>query len=164
MQIKERITDVGAMTDKFLTFRLRGKKHEVTLFELGKLLGLYSEKDLSNKDLKFLIITGVRNKSSFDAHGYWKQISTEDNLEYGKSKVSSIKTPLLRVLHRILVQSILHRTSDVEFVLEEDLWVMNALAEKRYLQHLNATWIIVEHLRKRSAVGTLRGSLYFTNS
>ena len=99
MQMKERITDVGAMTDKFLTFRLGGKKHEVTLFELGNLLGLYSDKDLSNKDFKFLIITGVRNKSSFDAHGYWKQISTEDNLEYGKSKVSSIKTPLLKVLH-----------------------------------------------------------------
>ena len=68
--------------------------------------------------------------------------------------MSSIKTPLLQVLHRILVQSILHRTSNVEFVYEEDLWVLHALEEKHPLRHLNVAWVIVEHLHRRSTVGT----------
>ena len=32
--------------------------------------------------------------------------------------------------------------------------VINAVAERKYLNHLNAAWVIAEHLRKRSAVGT----------
>lgn len=149
MQMKSRVT-----SDKFLDFRLGGKKHEVTLFEFGNLLGLYSNEDLSNKDFKFLVISGVRSKNNFDAHGFWKRISKEDKLEYGESKVSSIKKPLLQVLHRFIVQSVLHRTYGVDVIYEEDLWVLQALEENHLLRHLNAVWVIVEHLQRRVTVGS----------
>ena len=96
--MKEKVTDVGVTTNEFLNFRLGGRKHEVTLFEFGNLLWLNSDTNLSNKDFKFLVITGVRNINNFDAHEFWKRISTEEKLEYGESKVSSIKSPLLQVL------------------------------------------------------------------
>ena len=153
MQIKPTIKDLGVTTDKFLKFRLGGMKYDVTLFELGNLMGLYSQEELRNKDFKAFITSGDRGRNNFDANGFWKRISSEERLEFGVSKVASIKKPLLQVLHRVIVQSILHRTFGVNEVFEEDLWVLQSLEERHPRRHLNVAWVIVEYLHRKSATG-----------
>ena len=75
MQMKSKITDIGVTTNKFLEFRLGGKKYEVTLFEFGNLLGLYSNEDLSNKDFRFLVISGVRSKNNLMLMDFGKELA-----------------------------------------------------------------------------------------
>lgn len=109
------------MTEKFLTFRLRGEERIVTLWEFGRFLGLYSEEEMRNENLKYLIMHGEREKFDFNAEDYWMEINEEDDRIYGRKRVSSIKNPILQVLHKILVQYLLHRSYYEDFVLDDDL-------------------------------------------
>ena len=48
LRAKQDISDEEAKTGTFMKFRLGGVERKVTLFEFGKLLGLYTEKKLQN--------------------------------------------------------------------------------------------------------------------
>ena len=114
----------------------------MTLYQFIRLLGVYSEEEVSNDNFKHLIMRGERRMVEFDSKAYWEEISGEDVRVYGRKNVSKIRNPMLQVLHKILVQSVLHRSYYKEFILDEDLWVLHAFDRKHQLKHLNVVWIV----------------------
>ncbi|GJR43715.1 hypothetical protein Tco_1311818 [Tanacetum coccineum] len=54
---------------------------------------------------------GLRNDDNFNAHDYWLSISREDNFGLSKSHTSTIKIPILRVIHKMITYGLCQRTT-----------------------------------------------------
>ncbi|GJR76914.1 retrovirus-related pol polyprotein from transposon TNT 1-94 [Tanacetum coccineum] len=61
-----------------------------------------------------------------------------------------VKEPLMRIMHKVIVGSLVHRVASRERFQKRDLWMMSALEESR---GVNLAWIIADHLYKH-ALGT----------
>jgi hypothetical protein len=115
------------------------------LFEFGKLLGLYTEKELQNEKLERLVVEGGRT-GEFYGDKFWTEISGEDVRVYGRKRVWKIKDPVLQILHKILVKSVFHREYFEQYVLDPELFIMYVYVMDKNLSGLNFTWLIALHL------------------
>nr|GEZ16769.1 hypothetical protein [Tanacetum cinerariifolium] len=106
------------MKDKGIWFRLCGNEQVLTLPQFAVLLGLYEEDELKhpNRD------------------------PTRTN-----PRTSLIKEPLMRIVHRLLVGSLVHRIGSKERCQKRDLWLMSALDKSN---GINLAWVIVDYLCK----------------
>nr|GEV58846.1 hypothetical protein [Tanacetum cinerariifolium] len=75
-------------------------------------------------------------------------------------RTSLIKEPIMRIVHRLIVGSLVHRLGSKERCQKRDLWMMSALEESR---GINLAWVIVEHLCKH-APGLKEYSLIYGGS
>ncbi|GKB05061.1 hypothetical protein Tco_0833256 [Tanacetum coccineum] len=132
------------MTKKCIWFRLCGIEKVLTLPEFAVLLGLYEEDELTHRlfDIHFARLE-VDDKS-FNHEAFWQKIGT---LTSTNPRTSLIKEPLMRVVHRLLVGSLVHRAGSKERCQKRDLWIMSSLEESR---GINLAWVIVEHLCKHA--------------
>lgn len=146
LAVKKEISNEEVMTDKFMRFRLGGIERKVTIYEFGKLLGIYSEEEMKSVHFERLVTDGGRMIGNFDANAFWKEISGEDVIVYGKKRVWTIKDPLLQVLHKIMVKSIFHISHYEQYVLDLDLWVLYVFVRDNHLSTLNLTWLLAQHL------------------
>nr|GEW28240.1 reverse transcriptase domain-containing protein [Tanacetum cinerariifolium] len=87
--------DLGAfifsirLEGKIIKFRLGGRAHSLTLLEFACKLGLYQK--------------------------YWLSISREENLSLSRSHASTIKYPVLRVIHKMITYGLCQRkTGDLD--------------------------------------------------
>ncbi|GJT03582.1 hypothetical protein Tco_0824751 [Tanacetum coccineum] len=83
---------------------------------------------------------------------YWKRIRKETNTNRRKSL---IREPLMRIVHRLIVGALVHRTGSKEKCQKKELWIMSALEERRFI---NVAWVIAEYLCK-SAPGIKENSV-----
>nr|GEV75877.1 hypothetical protein [Tanacetum cinerariifolium] len=104
---------------------------------------------------KFKIEDFLRPKSDdkqFDYKDYWtrdgKPILTNH-------KEVLMKEPIMRIVHKVIVGSLVHRVSSREICQKQDLWMMSALEESR---RVNLAWIISNYLYKH-APGTKENSV-----
>lgn len=137
--VKKEITNEEVMTDKFLRFRLGGVEREVTLYEFGKLLGIYSKEEMNSDHFEKLVTNGGRVVGDFDADAFWKEISGEDVIVYGKKRVWKIKDPLMQVFQKILVKSVFNREYHEQYVLDAELWILFVYVYAKHLSCLNLT-------------------------
>jgi hypothetical protein len=86
LRVKRDITDEEALAGTFMKFSLGGVERRVTLFEFGKLWGLYSDEEMKSGMLERLVVEGGRT-GEFDGEKFWKEISGEDARIYGKRRV-----------------------------------------------------------------------------
>ncbi|GJW15209.1 hypothetical protein Tco_0019342 [Tanacetum coccineum] len=114
------------MTEKYIWFRFCGVEKVLTLPEYAVLLGLYKEDELNHR--------------LFAIHF---------------TRTSLIKEPLMRIVHKLLVGSLLHRAGSKERCQKRDIWTMSALEESR---GINLAWVISEHICKH-ALGRKENSL-----
>ncbi|GJS09328.1 hypothetical protein Tco_0366124 [Tanacetum coccineum] len=106
------------MTEKCIWFWLCGVEKVLTLPEFAVLLGLYKEDELN--------------------HG--KSTSTNPG-------TSLIKELLMRIVHKLLVGSLVHRAGSKERCQKRDMWMMSALEVSR---GINLSWVIAKHLCKHA--------------
>ncbi|GJU97320.1 hypothetical protein Tco_1326591 [Tanacetum coccineum] len=62
-------------------------------------------------------------------------------------RTSLIKEPLMRIVHKLLVGSLVHKAGSKERCQKRDMWIMSALEESR---GINMAWVIAEHLCKHA--------------
>nr|GEW88335.1 hypothetical protein [Tanacetum cinerariifolium] len=63
-------------------------------------------------------------------------------------RTSLIKEPLMRIMHRLIVGSLVHRLGSKERCQKRGLWMMSALEESR---SINLAWVIAEHFNKHAS-------------
>ncbi|GJY19383.1 hypothetical protein Tco_0390874 [Tanacetum coccineum] len=142
------------MTRKCIWFRLCGVEKVLTLLEFVVLLGLYEEDELSHRLFAIHFTRLEVDDKSFNHEAFWQKIRkpTSTNL-----RTSLIKEPIMRIMHKLLVGSLVHRVGSKERYQKRDMWMMSALEESR---GINLAWVITEHLCKH-ALGLKDNSLIY---
>ncbi|GJY19385.1 putative reverse transcriptase domain-containing protein [Tanacetum coccineum] len=133
------------MTEKCIWFRLCGVEKVLTLPEFAVLLGLYKEDELNHR-LFAIHFTRLEVNDKLFNHGVFGQ-------KIGKPtstnpRTSLIKEPLMRIVHKLLVGSLVHRAGSKERCQKRDMWMMSVLEE---LRGINLACVIAEHLCKHAS-------------
>ncbi|GKD41825.1 hypothetical protein Tco_1266470, partial [Tanacetum coccineum] len=112
-------------TKKIIMFRLGARAHSLTLLEFSRRLGLYQVVDLEEDGFNVYFEGGLRNDDNFNAQNYWLSISREDNLSLSRSHTSTIKRPILRVIHKMITYGLCQRTTGYDKLQKNDLWLLS---------------------------------------
>ncbi|GJY84255.1 hypothetical protein Tco_0497631 [Tanacetum coccineum] len=132
------------MTKKCIWFRLCRIEKVLTLPEFAVLLGLYEEEELNHRLFAIYFTRLEVDDKSFNHEAFWQNIRTPTSTN---PRTSLIKEPLIRIMHRPLVGSLVHRAGSKERFQKRDMWIMSALEESRCI---NLAWVIAEHLCKHA--------------
>ncbi|GKD11735.1 hypothetical protein Tco_1196142 [Tanacetum coccineum] len=114
----------------------------LTVPEFAVLLGLYTPSDLEHRLFAMHFGKLEVDDGEFNYDAYWKKIERPTNTN---PRQSLIRKPLMRIVHKLIVGSLIHRMGSRERCEKRDLWMMNALEESR---GINLAWVIAEHLSK----------------
>ncbi|GJR17410.1 hypothetical protein Tco_0965937 [Tanacetum coccineum] len=159
IRFDEVYADDDLQTKKIIKFRLGGRAHSLTLLEFARRLGLYQVVELEKDSFNVYFEGGLRNDDNFNAHDYWLSISREDNLGLSRSHTSTIRKPILRVIHKMITYGLCQRTTGV---LTED--VMRSLSAPIYCRDLDTTTLrdLIDSdgklIPKDPQLGVLRGA------
>ncbi|GJR12937.1 hypothetical protein Tco_0795589 [Tanacetum coccineum] len=109
-EFDEVYVDDELQTKKIIKFRLGRRAHSLTLLEFAHRLGLYHADELEEDGFNVYFEGGLRSDEHFNAQDYWLSISQEDNLGLSRSHTSTIKKPILRVIHKMITYGLCQRT------------------------------------------------------
>ncbi|GJX99259.1 hypothetical protein Tco_0356278 [Tanacetum coccineum] len=101
-EFDEVCADDELQTKKIIKFRLGGRAHSLTLFEFAHRLGLYQADELEEDGFNVYFEGGLRSDEHFNAQEYWLSISQEENLGLSGSHTSTIQSPILMVIHKMI--------------------------------------------------------------
>ncbi|GKD50903.1 hypothetical protein Tco_1279879 [Tanacetum coccineum] len=132
------------MTNKYIWFRLCGVEKVLTLPEFAILLGLYEEDKLNHRLFSIHFTKLEVDDKSFNHEAFWQKIR---KLTSTNPRTSLIKEPLMMLMHKLLVGSLVHRAGSKERCQKRDMWMMSALEES---WGINLAWVIAEHLCKHA--------------
>ncbi|GJV27746.1 hypothetical protein Tco_1384194 [Tanacetum coccineum] len=94
--------DDELQTKKIIKFRLGGRAHSLTLLEFARRLGLYQAVEHDEEGFNVYFEGGLRSDEHFNAQEYWLRIIREENLGLSRSHTSTIRSPILRVIHKMI--------------------------------------------------------------
>ncbi|GKC45214.1 hypothetical protein Tco_1062936 [Tanacetum coccineum] len=134
-EFNEVCADDELQSKKIIKFRLGGRAYNLTLLEFAHRLGLYHTNELEEYGFNVYFEGGLRSDEHFNAHEYWLSISQEENLGLSRSHTSTIKSPILRVIHKIITYGLCQMTTG----------------------YANVAWLIARWM-KRKGPGTQKGS------
>ncbi|GJU36079.1 retrotransposon ORF1 [Tanacetum coccineum] len=117
--------DDELQTKKIIKFRLCGRAHSLTLLEFARRLGLYQAVELEEEGFNVYFEGGLRSDEHFNAQDYWLRISREENLGLSRSHTSTIRNPILRVIHKMITYGLYQRTTGYDKVQKNDLWLLS---------------------------------------
>ena len=140
------------MTEKSIFFRLGGKKHSMTLAEFGVALGLYTEEAMEDEYFEEYFKGGVRNEVKITNEAlneFWARVSSEDSLILSKSKVSTIKRNVLKVLHKMIVYLLCQRTTGFDKIQRMECWLLSLFERKNMGEYANVAWVVAHWLKKK---------------
>ncbi|GKB30444.1 hypothetical protein Tco_0869845 [Tanacetum coccineum] len=127
--------------ERAFLIKLCGEEHVFTLPEFVVILSLYEPSELKYQ----LFPNNLKiNNKEFDHNKYWKRIGEPTKTN---KRTSLVKDPLMRIVHKLLVGALVHRTRSREICQKANLWMMSMLEEGRFA---NMAWIIVEYLCKKT--------------
>ncbi|GJV39106.1 hypothetical protein Tco_1417546 [Tanacetum coccineum] len=101
-EFDEVCADDELQTKKIIKFRLGGRAHCLTLLEFACRLGLYHAEELDEEGFDVYFQGGFRSDEHFNAQEYWLSISREENLSLSWSQASTIRSPVLRAIHKMI--------------------------------------------------------------
>ncbi|GJS06103.1 hypothetical protein Tco_0362899, partial [Tanacetum coccineum] len=110
-EFDEVCADDELQTKKIIKFRLGERAHSLTLLEFACRLGLYQAVELEEDGFNVYFEGGLRNDENFNAQDYWLSISRESNLSLSRSHTSTIRNPILRVIHKMITYGLCQRTT-----------------------------------------------------
>ncbi|GKC35221.1 hypothetical protein Tco_1047605 [Tanacetum coccineum] len=110
-EFDEVCADDELQTKKIIKFRLGGRAHNLTLLEFARRMGLYHADELEEDGFNVYFEGGLRSDEHFNAQDYWLSLSREDNLGLYRSHTSTIKKPILRVIHKMITYGLCQRTT-----------------------------------------------------
>ncbi|GKD54894.1 hypothetical protein Tco_1288281 [Tanacetum coccineum] len=128
------------MKEKCIWFGLCGREHVLTLPRY--FLGLFTPSNLEHRLFATHFSKLEVDDGEFNYVAYWKKIKRPTNTYPRKSL---IREPLMRIVHKLIVGSLIHKMGSRERCQKRDLWMTNALEESR---GINFAWVIAEHLSK----------------
>ncbi|GJS52334.1 hypothetical protein Tco_0625696 [Tanacetum coccineum] len=123
-EFDEVCADDELQSKKIIKFRLGGRAHSLTLLEFARRLGLYQAVELEEDGFNVYFEGGFRSDENFNATDYLS-ISREDNLSLSRSHTSTIRSPILRVIHKMITYGLCQRTTglgDCKMDEEERSW------------------------------------------
>ncbi|GJX60523.1 hypothetical protein Tco_0291913 [Tanacetum coccineum] len=94
---------------KKIKFRLGGRAHSLTLLEFARRLGLYHADELEEEGFDVYFQGGMHSDKHFNTQEYWLSISQGENLSLSRSHASTIRNPVLRVVHKMITYSLCQR-------------------------------------------------------
>ncbi|GJZ97686.1 hypothetical protein Tco_0670139 [Tanacetum coccineum] len=133
------------MTEKCIWFRFSGVEKVITLPEFAVLLGLYEEDELNHRLFAIHFTRLEVDDKLFNHEAFWQKIGQPTSTN---PRTSLIKEPLMRIAHKLLVGSLVHREGSKERCQKRDMCMMSALEESL---GINLAWVIVEHLCKHAS-------------
>ncbi|GJS28750.1 reverse transcriptase domain-containing protein [Tanacetum coccineum] len=108
-EFDEVCVDDELQTKKIIKFRLGGRAHNLTLLEFAHRLGLNHADELEEDGFNVYFEGGLRSDEHFNAQEYWLSISREENLCLYRSHTSTIWSPILRVIHKMITYGLCQR-------------------------------------------------------
>ncbi|GJU36365.1 hypothetical protein Tco_1184719 [Tanacetum coccineum] len=156
-EFDEVCADDELQTKKIIKFRLGGRAHSLTLLEFARRLGLYHADELEEDGFNVYFEGGLRSDEHFNAQDYWLSISREDNLGLSRSHTSTIKKPILRVIHKMITYGLCQRTTGYDKVQKNDLWLLSMFDAGHQNGYANVAWLIARWMKRKGA-GTQKES------
>ncbi|GKD90291.1 hypothetical protein Tco_1365798 [Tanacetum coccineum] len=117
--------DDELQTKKIIKLRLGGLAHSLTLLEFACRLGLYHAKELDKEGFDVYFQGGLRSDEHFNAQEYWLRISREENLSLSGSQASTIRSLILRVMHKMITYRLCQRTTGYDKIRKKDMWLLS---------------------------------------
>ncbi|GJX09858.1 hypothetical protein Tco_0199717 [Tanacetum coccineum] len=134
----------------------RDAKSSLTLLEFARRLGLYHAKELDEEGFDVYFQGGLRSDEHFNAQEYWLSISREENLSLYRSHASTIRNPVLRVLHKMITYGLCQRTTGYDKIQKNDLWLLSMFDARYQNGYANVAWLITRWMKRKGAVAILR--------
>ncbi|GJX53533.1 hypothetical protein Tco_0281902, partial [Tanacetum coccineum] len=156
-EFDEVCADDELQTKKIIKFRLGGRGYNLTLLEFARRLGLYQAVELEEDGFNVYFEGGLRNDDNFNAQDYWLSISQEDNLGLSRSHTSTIRRPILRVIHKMITYGLCQRMTGYDKVQKNDLWLLSMFDARHQNGYANVAWVIARWIKRKGA-GTQRES------
>ncbi|GJW25574.1 retrotransposon ORF1 [Tanacetum coccineum] len=100
---------------------------------------------------------GLRNDDNFNAHEYWLSISREDNLGLSRSHTSTIRNPILRVIHKMITYGLCQRMTGYDKIQKNYLWLLSMFDSRHQNGYTNVAWVIARWMKRKGA-GTQKES------
>ncbi|GKA24076.1 hypothetical protein Tco_0710109 [Tanacetum coccineum] len=131
-EFDEVCADDELQSKKIIKFRLGGRAHNLTLLEFAHRLRLYHADELEEDGFDVYFQGGLHSDDNFNAHDYWLSISREENLGLSRCHASTIRNPILRVIHKMITYGLCQRTTrEKELVLKGRVkFVVDSLSRK----------------------------------
>nr|GEU63290.1 hypothetical protein [Tanacetum cinerariifolium] len=89
--------------------------------KFSKRLGLYNSEEIDEEGFDVYFQGGLRRDEQFNAQEYWLSICQEEYLSLSGSHASTIRNPVLMVLHKMITYGLCKRTTS-EVDEEESSW------------------------------------------
>ncbi|GKC40980.1 hypothetical protein Tco_1053364 [Tanacetum coccineum] len=156
-EFDEVCVDDELQTKKIIKFRLGGHTHCLTLLEFSRRLRLYQAVELEEDGFNVYFEGGLRNDDNFNAQDYWLSISQEDNLGLSRSHTSTIRKPILRVIHKMITYGLCQRTTRYDKVQKNNLWLLSMFDARHQNGYANVAWVIARWIKRKGA-GTQKES------
>nr|GEX47230.1 ribonuclease H-like domain-containing protein [Tanacetum cinerariifolium] len=81
--------------------------------------------ELQTKKIIKFRLGGLHSDEHFNAQYYSLSISREENLGLSRSHTSTIKNPILRVIHKVITYGLYQRTTGYVKIQKNDLWLLS---------------------------------------
>ncbi|GKA26574.1 hypothetical protein Tco_0712683 [Tanacetum coccineum] len=156
-EFDEVCADDELQTKKIIKFGLGGRAHNLTLLEFVHRLGFYHADELEEDGFNVYFEGGLRSDEHFNAQEYWLSISREDNLGLSRSHTSTIKSPILRVIHKMITYGLCQRMTRYEKIPKNDLWLLSMFDARHQNGYTNVAWLIARWMKRKEA-GTQKES------
>ncbi|KAL8205502.1 hypothetical protein R6Q57_009053 [Mikania cordata] len=108
-----------------VSFRLCGGAYEMSLVEFGNALGLYTEEELTMP----IYTSAIHTADDAVVSAWWPQIGDEPFVR--AVRVTCIRDPLIRYLHRVIASSITGRGMSQEWCTSQDLFFLYCILSRR---------------------------------
>nr|GFA08675.1 hypothetical protein [Tanacetum cinerariifolium]GFA42222.1 hypothetical protein [Tanacetum cinerariifolium] len=109
-------------------------------------LGLYHADELNEEGFDVYFQGGLRSDEHFNAQEYWLSISQEDNLGLSRSHTSTIRSPVLRVILKMITYGLCKRTTGYDKIQKNDLWLWSMFDARHQNGYTNVAWLIARDL------------------
>nr|GEY50626.1 hypothetical protein [Tanacetum cinerariifolium] len=156
-EFDEVCADDELQTKKIIKFRLGGHAHSLTLLEFARRLGLYQAAELDEEGFNVYFEGGLHNDEHFNAQEYWLSISREENLNLSRSHASTIRYPILMVIHKMITYGLCQRTTWYDKIQKNNLWLLSKFHAKHQNGYANVAWLITRWMKRKGA-GTQKES------
>ncbi|GJU30966.1 hypothetical protein Tco_1174555 [Tanacetum coccineum] len=118
--------------------------------ELQK-LGLYHAEELEEDDFDIYFQGGLRSDENLNAREYWERISIDRDLHLSRSSITSVRFPVLRVLHKMITYGLCQRTTGYEKIQKNDLWLLSMFEDRHQNGYTNVAWVIAKWMKRKGA-------------
>nr|GEZ31513.1 hypothetical protein [Tanacetum cinerariifolium] len=97
------------MTEKCIWFRLCINEHILTLLEFAVMLGLFTKDEVNHRLFSVHFGKLEVDDKQFDHREYWTKVGKPTLTNH---KEVLVKEPLMRIVHKLIVGSLVHRTKE----------------------------------------------------